>query len=114
MENCIFCRIVKKEIPSKIVYEDNNIIVIEDINAQAPIHILVIPKKHIQNIQFITEEDTSLIYKIYKVINHLVKDKKISDSGFRIVINTNDDGGQTVPHLHFHVLGGRTMTWPPG
>ncbi|MBI4650866.1 histidine triad nucleotide-binding protein [Candidatus Desantisbacteria bacterium] len=114
MENCIFCKIVKREIPGKIVYEDNEIIAIEDINPQAKIHILIIPKKHISTILDITEDDSSLIFKIHKIINKLAKDTGCSENGFRVVLNCNKDGGQAVYHIHYHLIGGRKMDWPPG
>lgn len=114
MDNCIFCKIIEKKIPSKIVYEDSEILAIEDVNPQAPIHILVIPKKHIPTIQDIKEEDKLLIFNIHKLINKLAQEKGCAEKGYRTVINCNDDGGQAVYHLHFHLLGGRKMTWPPG
>ncbi|MGB9839235.1 histidine triad nucleotide-binding protein [Thermovenabulum sp.] len=111
---CIFCKIIKKEIPSNIVYEDDNIIAFKDINPQAPVHLLVVPKKHIPNLLEIEEKDSFLILEITRVIKELAKTYNIDDRGFRVVINTGDEGGQTVHHLHFHLLGGRFMTWPPG
>lgn len=112
--NCIFCKIIKKEIPSKPVYEDKDILAFNDIDPKAPVHILVIPKKHIQNNLSLTEEDFSIIGKIFKVINKLVKDKQLDKTGFRVVNNCLKDAGQLVEHIHFHVLGGRKMQWPPG
>jgi len=111
---CIFCRIIEKEIPSNIVYEDDNIIAFKDINPQAPVHLLVVPKKHIPNLLEVEEKDSFLILEITRVIKELAKTYNIDDKGFRVVINTGDEGGQTVHHLHFHLLGGRFMTWPPG
>lgn len=111
---CIFCKIIKKEIPSNIVYEDDNIIAFKDINPQAPVHLLVVPKKHIPNLLEVEEKDSFLILEITRVIKELAKTYNIDDRGFRVVINTGDEGGQTVHHLHFHLLGGRFMTWPPG
>jgi histidine triad (HIT) family protein len=111
---CIFCRIIRKEIPSNIVYEDDNIIAFKDINPQAPVHLLVVPKKHIPNLLEVEEKDSFLILEITRVIKELAKTYNIDDKGFRVVINTGDEGGQTVHHLHFHLLGGRFMTWPPG
>lgn len=112
MSDCIFCKIINKEIPSSIVYEDSDIISIKDINPAAPVHILVIPKKHFKNIIELNEE--TILKKIFEVIKKLSKNFNIDEKGFRIVINCNKDGGQTVDHLHFHILGGRFMEWPPG
>ncbi|MBI5207661.1 MAG: histidine triad nucleotide-binding protein [Candidatus Firestonebacteria bacterium] len=114
MENCIFCKIINKKIPGKIVYEDNEILAFEDVNPQAPVHILVIPKKHISTILDITLDDSEIIYKIHKIINELAQRTGCAEKGFRIVTNCNMDGGQAVYHIHFHLLGGRKMTWPPG
>lgn len=111
---CIFCNIISGNIPSKKVYEDESIFAFKDINPQAPVHILVVPKKHLVNILEIKEEDKELIFKIHQVINKLAKDNNIAKKGFRIVLNCNREGGQTVDHLHFHLVGGRFMTWPPG
>lgn len=112
--NCIFCRIVKGEIPSKKVYEDDHVLAFHDIAPQAPIHILIIPKKHFSTILDIEETDKSLIGHIFTVANRIAKEQGFSDRGFRIVTNCNSDGGQTVFHLHFHLLAGRQMHWPPG
>lgn len=112
--NCIFCRIVKGEIPSKKVYEDDHVLAFHDIAPQAPIHILIIPKKHFSTILDIEETDKSLIGHIFTVANRIAKEQGFSDRGFRIVTNCNSEGGQTVFHLHFHLLAGRQMHWPPG
>lgn len=114
MTDCIFCKIVEKKIPAKIIYEDENVIAFEDINPQAPVHTLVIPKKHIPTLLDIKEEDIYLIGHLIKVSNKIVNDKGIAERGFRIVTNCNPESGQTVYHIHFHVLGGRKMHWPPG
>lgn len=111
--DCIFCKIVKNEIPSKKVYEDDSVLAFYDINPVAPIHILVVPKKHIASINEISLEDTSLIGHIHQVIVDLAKVNGL-DSGFRVVNNCGAEGGQTVGHLHFHLLGGRNLQWPPG
>lgn len=112
--NCIFCRIVKGEIPSKKVYEDDHVLAFHDIAPQAPVHILIIPKKHFSTILEIEESDKSLIGHIFTVANKIAKEQGFSERGFRIVTNCNSDGGQTVFHLHFHLLAGRQMHWPPG
>ena len=109
---CIFCRIAKKEIPSSVVYEDEKIFAFNDSNPQAPVHILVIPKEHIQSITDVA--DHSIVGALYKVINKLAEEKGIKATGFRVVVNHGRDSGQAVPHLHFHLLGGRPMHWPPG
>lgn len=114
MSNCIFCRIVRKEIPAKIIYEDEMVLAFEDIAPQAPVHILVIPKKHYSTILDIEEKNTELIGHIFMVARHIASQKGFDSKGFRLVINCNPDGGQTVYHVHFHILAGRQMHWPPG
>ena len=109
MENCIFCKIIKKEIPSKMVYEDNEIIAFEDIHPAAPIHVLVIPKKHIKSVIDLKEEDEIIIGKIYSVINKIAKDLQIEQKGFRVIVNCGEDGGQVVGHIHFHLLAGKKL-----
>ena len=109
MNDCIFCKIIKKEIPSSVVYEDNEILAFKDINPVAPIHILVIPKKHIESLVDLKQEDELLIGKIYTVINKIAKQEGIEKNGFRVVVNCGEDGGQEVKHLHFHILGGRKL-----
>ena len=106
--------IADKKIPSDIVYEDNEITAFKDINPEAPVHILIIPKKHISSLTHMSEEEMTVIASIYSIANKLAKDFEISSSGFRIVMNCGKDGGQTVEHLHFHLLGGRVLQWPPG
>lgn len=112
--DCIFCKIIERKIPSKIVYEDEKVLAFEDINPQAPVHCLVIPKKHISTLLDIKEEDGELISHMIKIANKVATDKKIAERGFRVVTNCNPESGQTVYHIHFHVLGGRIMHWPPG
>ena len=111
---CLFCKIINKEIPAKIVYEDDEILAFEDINPMAPVHILVIPKKHIETLNDIKEEDEKLIGKVYSVIGKIAKEKEIETSGYRVVANCNKDAGQEVFHIHFHLMGGRVFTWPAG
>ncbi len=108
MEDCIFCKIIRGEIPSNKVYEDDEILAFKDINPMAPVHILVIPKKHIESADEISEEDELLIGKIFTVIKRLAKENNL-DNGYRIVNNCGEDGGQAVIHLHFHLLGGRKL-----
>lgn len=114
MNNCIFCKIVKGEIPAKKVYEDDKAIAFEDLNPKAPVHILIIPKKHLATSLEAKEEDKELMGHLFLTTNKLAKEKGIDSSGFRLVINCNEDSGQTVFHLHFHLMGGRFMAWPPG
>lgn len=109
MEDCIFCKIIKKEIPSEIVYEDEGIIAFKDINPAAPIHILVIPKKHISSIIEIKKEDEAIIGRIYSVINKIAEDIGIKEKGFRVILNCGEDGGQEVKHIHFHLLAGKKL-----
>ncbi|MCX8033894.1 MAG: histidine triad nucleotide-binding protein [Thermodesulfovibrio sp.] len=112
--NCIFCKIVKGEIPSSKIYEDDIVVAFNDIAPQAPIHILIIPKKHYSTILELEEDDKELIGYIFLVANKIAKDLDFHERGFRIVVNCNRDGGQTVFHVHFHLLAGRAMRWPPG
>jgi histidine triad (HIT) family protein len=114
MTPCLFCRIIKKEIPGRIVYEDDAVLAFEDINPQAPVHILVVPKKHIDSLSNLTKADHDLIGSLFLIVNSLAKTRNLAQAGFRTVVNTGPDGGQTVYHLHVHLLGGRQMTWPPG
>lgn len=113
MQDCIFCKIANKEINSDIVYETKNLIAFRDNNAQAPTHILLIPKDHYANILELPAEGT-LSNEMILAISEIVKSEKIEESGFRVVNNCKEDGGQTVNHLHFHILGGRNLQWPPG
>ncbi|GGE14616.1 histidine triad nucleotide-binding protein [Marinithermofilum abyssi] len=114
MAECIFCGIVEGSIPSKKVYEDEHVVAFHDISPAAPVHLLVIPKKHIASIQEVGEEDAVTMGRIFSAINHLAQEFGLSEKGFRIVNNCGQEGGQTVFHLHFHLLGGRQLTWPPG
>lgn len=109
MENCLFCKIINKEIPSTIVYEDEEILAFKDINPIAPVHILVIPKKHFNDISEVSEKDSDIIVKIHLVINKIAKEQGIADSGYRIINNCKEDGGQEVKHLHFHLIGGKKL-----
>ena len=114
MRDCIFCKIVDKKIPAGIVYEDEYVLAFEDVKPQAPVHILVIPKKHIPTLLDMKEEDSSLAGHLLKIANKIATDKGIAGRGFRLVANCNPESGQTVYHIHFHILGGRLMQWPPG
>ncbi|HSY81723.1 MAG TPA: histidine triad nucleotide-binding protein [Gemmatimonadaceae bacterium] len=109
---CLFCRIVRHEIPAKIVSETPDTIAFRDINPQAPQHILVIPRRHVANLNAL--DDPALVGKLSAAATDIARTEGFADSGYRIVINTLADGGQTVDHLHLHLLGGRHMQWPPG
>ena len=108
-ENCIFCKIIKGEIPSSKVYEDDEILAFNDINPAAPIHVLVIPKKHITSLAEMEEGDEELIGKIYKVINEIAEKQCFKQNGYRVIVNCGKDGGQEVGHLHFHLLAGKQL-----
>jgi len=114
MNNCLFCQVVTKEIPSKLVYEDDRALAFQDIHPQAPVHLLLIPKKHFDTMLDIQPADLSLLTHLMELIPKLAKEHGLAKSGFRTVINTGSNGGQTVYHLHLHLIGGRQMTWPPG
>ena len=114
MDDCIFCKIASGAIPSKKVYEDDQLIAFHDIAPQAPVHVLVVPKKHISGVNELAAEDAALLGHVFFVIQQLVRELKIDESGYRVVVNSGRDGSQSVPHLHFHVLGGRPLAWPPG
>jgi histidine triad (HIT) family protein len=111
---CLFCKIAEKKRSAKILYEDDLSVVFEDINPQAPVHALVITKKHISTNLDLKHEDDALVGHLFQVANKIAKDKGIADRGFRLVMNCNPESGQTVFHIHLHILGGRRMHWPPG
>ena len=108
-ENCIFCKIINKEIPANIVYEDEYTLAFHDINPAAPIHVLVIPKKHIKSIIDVTAEDNIIIQKIHETVRTVAEKLELDQTGFRLIVNCGVDGGQEVPHLHFHILGGKKL-----
>ena len=114
MENCIFCKIIKGEIPCSKVYEDDKVLAFNDINPEAPVHVLIVPKTHIQSIMDLNDDGYLLIGHVFKIASKLAKDLNIDEKGFRVVNNIGKNGGQTVPHIHFHLLGGRLLQWPPG
>ena len=114
MTDCLFCRIVKKEIPSKILYEDGEALAFEDVNPQAPVHILIVPCRHIPSLSAAKEEDSECIGRLLSIARRIARERGISEDGYRVVINSGPAGGQTVDHLHLHLLGGRHMGWPPG
>lgn len=112
--NCVFCRIAAGASPADIVYQDDMVTAFRDINPQAPIHILIIPNTHLASIADIKEEHDGLIGRLFGIANQLAIQEGVSETGYRLVVNRGDHGGQTVYHLHLHLLGGRWMKWPPG
>jgi histidine triad (HIT) family protein len=114
MSECLFCRIVKREIPASIVYEDDDVLVFNDINPQAPLHALVIPKRHIATLNDLSPEDDAVVGEMVRRGAAVAAEKGYAARGFRTVFNTNAEAGQTVFHIHLHVLAGRRLTWPPG
>jgi histidine triad (HIT) family protein len=114
MSDCLFCRLAAKEIPSDIVYEDDQVVAFRDINPQAPVHVLVIPRRHVSGLDTATEADEALLGHLSQVAARLAEQEGLAENGYRVVINNGRDAGQAVAHLHLHVLGGRKMSWPPG
>jgi len=114
MNDCIFCKIANGEIPTDKIYEDERVVAFYDINPQSPVHFLVVPKEHISSIKEIDESNVSIISHIFLVIKKIATDNGLDEKGYRIVNNCGEYGGQTVDHLHFHILGGRELLWPPG
>ena len=113
-KDCLFCRIVTKEIPAKIVFEDPHLLAFEDVNPQAPVHMLIIPKEHIEKVSDLTERNIEMVGRLILAAKNIADKRGIKESGYRIVMNCNRDAGQAVFHLHLHLLGGRKFTWPPG
>ena len=114
MLDCLFCKIIDGKIPSDIVYEDEHVLAFNDINPTAPIHILIIPKEHISTLNDIEENHRQTMGEMFLAAKKIASDKGISESGYRVVFNCNQDGQQTVFHIHLHLIAGRQMTWPPG
>lgn len=113
-DRCLFCRIATGEIPAKKVYEDDEVIAFNDINPQAPTHILVVPRKHIATLDEMSEADTQTIGNVMLRAAQIARDQKLPSDGYRVVVNMGEAAGQTVFHIHFHLLGGRNFGWPPG
>lgn len=113
MKDCLFCKIIAGEIPSSKVYEDDEVLAFHDIDKKAPVHVLIIPKKHVDSVATLEDADFDTAAHIMRVAQQLARELGLKD-GFRIVTNTGRDGGQSVSHLHFHLLGGRALGWPPG
>ncbi|MDD6735673.1 MAG: histidine triad nucleotide-binding protein [Clostridiales bacterium] len=114
MENCLFCKIIRGEVPSTKVYEDEMVYAFNDINPQAPHHVIIIPKVHIESANDITPENSKYVAHIFEVIPKIAKNLGFAENGYRVVNNCGKDGCQTVPHLHFHLTGGRQFLWPAG
>ena len=114
MAECLFCRIVAGEIPAGVVYEDDLAVAFEDLRPQAPVHVLVVPRKHVENVAALEAEDEALAGHLLRVACRVARDKGVAESGFRVVANVGRHAGQSVDHLHLHVLGGRRLGWPPG
>jgi histidine triad (HIT) family protein len=114
MPDCLFCKIINREIPGSIVYEDDHVLAFNDINPQAPTHVLVVPKRHIASLNDLSAEDDLMVGELVRRAAAIARQRGVSTKGFRTVFNTNRDAGQTVSHIHLHLLGGRPMAWPPG
>ncbi len=112
--DCIFCQIISRERKGQIVYEDDDIVGFRDINPQAPVHVLLVPRKHIVSVNELSREDSDLIGRMFLVARQIAAEEGIDQRGYRLVVNTNREAGQSVYHLHIHLLGGRRMSWPPG
>lgn len=109
MEECLFCKIVRKEIPSTVVYEDDRVLAFKDINPLAPVHVLIIPKEHMTNVLDLNEDNVDIVGHIHLVANKIARDAGIAEGGFRIVTNCNKEGGQIIFHMHYHVIGGQEL-----
>lgn len=114
MDDCIFCKIAKKEIPARVVFENERLIAFHDLFPQAPVHLLLIPKAHYNTLNHVGPEDSTLLGELMSAAAQLAKEQGMADSGYRVVMNCNADGGQSVYHIHLHLLGGRHLGWPPG
>ena len=111
---CIFCKIASGEIPAQILHQDDDVVAFRDLNPQAPHHVLIIPKQHFTTLNDVSSENNLLLGKLISTATNIAKQLGIADDGYRVVMNCNSDGGQSVYHIHLHLLGGRHMTWPPG
>jgi len=112
MDNCLFCRIAKKELPSKMAYEDDRVVAFHDISPQAPVHVLICPRKHIPTLNDVAAEDAALLAHMFETARKIAEQLGVATQGYRTVFNVNADAGQTVFHLHLHVIGGRKLSWP--
>lgn len=111
---CIFCRIVAGEVPAEVVQSTDDVLAFRDINPQAPVHVQVIPRRHVRDASALSEEDGDLLAKLFEVAREVARNEQIAERGYRLVFNVGEDAANTVPHLHMHVLGGRRLGWPPG
>jgi histidine triad (HIT) family protein len=111
---CLFCRIAAGEVPAKLVYESDDVVAFRDINPQAPTHILIIPRRHIASVNHLSPGDAELVGRLYLVARELAEQEGVATSGYRLVMNTGPGAGQTVDHIHLHLIGGRSLHWPPG
>jgi histidine triad (HIT) family protein len=114
MSDCLFCKIVQKQIPATIVEETDQTLAFRDINPRAPVHVLVIPKEHIPSLMALQPEHAALLSAVHQTIQSVARKEKVDETGFRVAVNIGPDSGQAVSHIHYHVLGGRRMNWPPG
>src|SRR5262245_28305665 len=114
MSNCLFCKIIAREIPTSIVYEDDRVFAFNDINPQGPTHVLIVPKRHIASLNELTAGDDAIVGELVRRAAAIANERGISGSGYRVLFNTNRDAGQTVFHIHLHLIGGRSLSWPPG
>ena len=114
MSDDLFLKIIAGEIPAEIVYEDDDVLAFNDVNPQAPVHVLIIPKRHIRTLNDVTDQDQELVGKLLNVARKIAREKSVSNEGFRVVMNCNEGAGQSVFHIHLHLLGGRPLSWPPG
>jgi histidine triad (HIT) family protein len=114
MSDCLFCKIARGEIPARKVHEDEEILAFDDIDPQAPVHVLVIPRRHVPTLNDLGPEDDALLGRMHRVAAQVARERGIAESGWRTVVNVNRDAHQLVFHVHLHVLGGRSMRWPPG
>jgi histidine triad (HIT) family protein len=113
-EDCIFCKIIKNQIPCEIIYEDDKVLGFKDISPQAPVHVVIIPKEHVDDLNDLSEEQAEVVGHIFIVAKKIAKKLSVSESGYRVVTNCGEAAGQSVQHIHFHLLGGRMLQWPPG
>ena len=113
-ENCLFCRIAAGEIPSKKAFESDDVIAFHDIDPRAPVHVLIVPRRHIASVNALADDDAALVGRLYTVARDLASELGVAGGGYRLVMNTGPEAGQSVDHIHLHLLGGRTLTWPPG
>ena len=114
VSDCLFCKIARKEVPAQVVFDEGDVLAFKDIHPQAPVHVLIIPKKHVARVLDLSTEDAPLLGAIHRAVNALAKRFSVGESGFRLVVNNGPDAGQAVAHLHYHFLAGRSLGWPPG